>query len=181
VPSLDELPDVEVVMLEKVRYEPGETKNDPELAERNAALADLYVNDAFGAAHRAHASAEAVAPLLPSAAGRLLDREVRTLKGIIEDPKRPLVAVLGEAKVTDEIGVLDAFLDQADIVLVGGAMCFPFFKAQGHEVGGSLCEREGSDPARGARERGRRATAPERLGRRARVLGRHRGQVARRR
>ena len=153
-PSLDELPDAEVVMLENVRYEPGETKNDPELAERYAALADLYVNDAFGAAHRAHASTEAVAHLLPSAAGRLMEREVRTLKGILEDPKRPLVAVMGGAKVTDKIGVLDVFLDRADIVLVGGAMCFPFFKAQGHEVGDSLCEREGIDPARAALEKG---------------------------
>ncbi len=153
-PDLDELPDAEVVMLENVRYEPGETKNDPRLAERYGALADLYVNDAFGAAHRAHASTEAVAHLLPSAAGRLMEREVRTLKGILEDPKRPLVAVMGGAKVTDKIGVLDAFLDRADIVLVGGAMCFPFFKAQGHEVGDSLCEREGVDPARAALERG---------------------------
>ena len=154
VPSLDELPDVEVVMLENVRYEPGETKNDPELAERYAALADLYVNDAFGAAHRAHASTEAVANLLPSAAGRLLEREVRTLNGIIEDPKRPLVAVLGGAKVTDKIGVLDAFLDRAEIVLVGGAMCFPFFEVQGHNVGDSICEAEGVEPARAALEKG---------------------------
>jgi phosphoglycerate kinase len=153
-PNLDELPDGEVVMLENVRYEPGESKNDPELAERYAALADLYVNDAFGTAHRAHASTEAVAHLLPSAAGRLLEREVRTLKGILEDPKRPLVAVLGGAKVTDKIGVIDAFLDRADTVLVGGAMCFPFFKAQGHRVGDSLCEQEGIDPARAALERG---------------------------
>ena len=153
-PSLDELPDAEVVMLENVRYEPGETKNDPKLAERYAALADLYVNDAFGAAHRAHASTEAVAHLLPSAAGRLMEREVRTLKGILEDPKRPLVAVMGGAKVTDKIGVLDVFLDRADIVLVGGAMCFPFFKAQGHEVGDSLCEPEGIDPARATLEKG---------------------------
>ncbi|HEY4826545.1 MAG TPA: phosphoglycerate kinase [Solirubrobacteraceae bacterium] len=153
-PGLDELPDGEVVMLENVRYEPGETKNDPKLAARYAALADLYVNDAFGAAHRAHASTEAVAHLLPSAAGRLMEREVRTLKGILEDPKRPLVAVMGGAKVTDKIGVLDVFLDRADIVLVGGAMCFPFFKAQGHEVGDSLCEREGIDPARAALEKG---------------------------
>jgi phosphoglycerate kinase len=153
-PSLDELPDAEVVMLENVRYEPGETKNDPKLAERYAALADLYVNDAFGAAHRAHASTEAVAHLLPSAAGRLMEREVRTLTGILENPTRPLVAVMGGAKVTDKIGVLDVFLDRADIVLVGGAMCFPFFKAQGHEVGDSLCEREGIDPARAALEKG---------------------------
>ena len=153
-PSLDELPDVEVVILENVRYEPGETKNDLELAKRYAALADLYVNDAFGAAHRAHASTEAVAHLLPSAAGRLMEREVRTLKGILENPKRPLVAVVGGAKVTDKIGVLDAFLDRADGVLVGGAMCFPFFKAEGHEVGDSLCEQEGIDPARAALEKG---------------------------
>jgi phosphoglycerate kinase len=153
-PSLDELPDAEVVMLENVRYEPGETKNDPRLAERYAGLADLYVNDAFGAAHRAHASTEAVAHLLPSAAGRLMEREVRTLTGILGDPKRPLVAVMGGAKVTDKIGVLDVFLDRADIVLVGGAMCFPFFKSQGHEVGDSLCEREGIDPARAALEKG---------------------------
>jgi len=135
-------------MLENVRYEPGETKNDPELAERYAALADAYVNDAFGAAHRAHASTEAVARLLPSAAGRLLEREVATLRGILDDPKRPLVAVVGGAKVTDKIGVLDAFLDRADAILIGGAMCFPFFKAQGHEVGDSLCEQAGVDPAR---------------------------------
>jgi phosphoglycerate kinase len=105
------------------------------------------VNDAFGSAHRAHASTEAVAHLLPSAAGRLLEREVATLRGILADPKRPLVAVVGGAKVTDKIGVLDAFLDRADEILIGGAMCFPFFKAQGHDVGDSLCEDEGIEPA----------------------------------
>ena len=152
--DLDSVPDGDVVMLENVRYEPGETKNDPELAKRYAALADAYVNDAFGSAHRAHASTEAVAHLLPNAAGRLLEREVSTLRGILEDPRRPLVAVVGGAKVTDKIGVLDAFLDRADSVLVGGAMCFPFFKAQGHEVGDSLCEEEGIEPARRALEGG---------------------------
>jgi phosphoglycerate kinase len=146
--SLDDVPDGDVVMLENVRFEPGETKNDPELAQRYAALADAYVNDAFGAAHRAHASTEAVAHLLPSAAGRLLEREVRTLNGILEDPRRPLVAVVGGAKVTDKIGVLETFLQTADRILVGGAMCFPFFKAQGHDVGASLCEEEGLEPAR---------------------------------
>jgi len=146
--SLDDVPDGDVVMLENVRYEKGETKNDPELAERYAALADVYVNDAFGAAHRAHASTEAVARLLPSAAGRLLEREVTTLKGILEDPKRPLVAVVGGAKVTDKIGVLEAFLERADAILIGGAMCFPFFKAQGHDIGDSLCEEDGVEPAR---------------------------------
>jgi phosphoglycerate kinase len=145
--DLDDVPDGAVVMLENVRYEKGETKNDEELARRYAALADVYVNDAFGAAHRAHASTEAVAHLLPSAAGRLLEREVETLRGILEDPNRPLVAVVGGAKVTDKIGVLDAFLERADEILIGGAMCFPFFKAQGHEVGDSLCEEEGVEPA----------------------------------
>jgi phosphoglycerate kinase len=130
-------------MLENVRFFEGETKNDPELAGRYAALADAYVNDAFGAAHRAHASTEGVAHLLPSAAGRLLEREVRTLRGILDEPRRPLVAVVGGAKVTDKIGVLDAFLARAETILVGGAMCFPFFAAQGHTVGASLCEQEG--------------------------------------
>jgi phosphoglycerate kinase len=135
-------------MKENVRYEEGETKNDPALAQRYAAYGDVFVNDAFGAAHRAHASTEAVAHLLPSAAGRLLEREVKTLNGILEDPKRPMVAVVGGAKVTDKIGVLEAFLEQADTVLIGGAMCFPFFKAQGHDVGSSLCEEEGLEPAK---------------------------------
>jgi len=147
-PDLDHVPDGDVVMLENVRYEKGETKNDPDLAARYAALADVYVNDAFGAAHRAHASTEAVARLLPSAAGRLLEREVSTLRGILDDPERPLVAVVGGAKVTDKIGVLEAFLDRADAILIGGAMCFPFFKAQGHDIGDSLCEEEGVGPAR---------------------------------
>jgi phosphoglycerate kinase len=147
-PTLDDVPDGDVVMLENVRFEAGETDNDPALAQRYADLADAYVNDAFGAAHRAHASTEAVAHLLPSAAGRLLEREVATLKGIIEDPQRPLVAVVGGAKVTDKIGVLEAFLQTADRILVGGAMCFPFFSAQGHDVGASLCEEEGLAPAR---------------------------------
>jgi len=142
------------VMLENVRYEKGETKNDPGLAKRYAALADVYVNDAFGAAHRAHASTEAVARELPSAAGRLLEREVSTLRGILDDPARPLVAVVGGAKVTDKIGVLETFLDRADAVLIGGAMCFPFFSAQGHGVGASLCEAEGIEPAREALAKG---------------------------
>jgi phosphoglycerate kinase len=151
-PSLDDVPDGEVVMLENVRYEAGETKNDAELAKRYAALADAYVNDAFGAAHRAHASTEGVAHLLPSAAGRLLEGEVRTLRGILEDPRRPLVAVVGGAKVTDKVGVLKAFTEVADQILIGGAMCFPFFAAQGHSVGSSLCEQEGIEPARAVLE-----------------------------
>ncbi len=148
--SLDDVPDGDVVMLENVRYEPGETKDDPQLAQRYADLADAYVNDAFGAAHRAHASTHGVAKLLPSAAGLLLQREVETLERILEDPRRPLVAVVGGAKVTDKIGVLDAFLDRAETILVGGAMCFPFYAAAGHSVGASLCEAEGIEPARRA-------------------------------
>jgi phosphoglycerate kinase len=141
-----------ITLMENVRFDAGETKNDPELAQRYADLADVYVNDAFGSAHRAHASTEAVAHLLPHAAGRLLEREVKTLTGILQDPQRPLVAIVGGAKVTDKIGVLDAFLQTADTVLVGGAMCFPFFAAQGHSVGDSLCEQEGIEPARRAAE-----------------------------
>ena len=170
-PSLDEVPDGELVMLENVRYEPGETKNDPELSKRYAALADVYVDDAFGAAHRAHASTVGVAALLPSAAGLLLQREVETLTGILEAPAAPLVAIVGGAKVTDKIGVIEAFLDRARTILIGGAMCFPFFKAQGHSVGESLCEEEGIEPASralaAAEEKGCRLLLPEDL-----VLGR---------
>jgi len=123
----------DVLVLENVRYEPGETSNDPELAAGLARLADVYVNDAFGAAHRAHASTEGVARLAGDrAAGLLLEREVTTLTQLMEDPARPLVAVLGGAKVSDKIAVIERF--QA----VGGAMCFPFFVAQGHSVGSSL-------------------------------------------
>jgi phosphoglycerate kinase len=153
-PDLDHVPDTDVVMLENIRYEPGETKNDPELAKRLAALADAYVNDAFGAAHRAHASTEGVAHLLPGAAGLLLQREVETLTGILEDPERPLVAIVGGAKVTDKIGVLEAFLQRADAILVGGAMAFPFLSVQAHSIGDSLCAEEDVDPARELLERG---------------------------
>ncbi len=142
------LPDGDVVMLENVRYFAGETKDDPALAARYAALGGVYVDDAFGAAHRAHASTHGVARLLPSAAGRLLEREVTTLKGILKAPRRPLVAIVGGAKVTDKIGVLDAFLEIADAILIGGAMMFPFAAAQGHDVGDSLCEDAGLEPAR---------------------------------
>jgi phosphoglycerate kinase len=145
--DLDTVPDGDVVMLENVRFEPGETQDDEALAQRYAALADAYVNDAFGAAHRAHASTHAIARLLPSAAGLLLQREVETLTGILADPARPLVAIVGGAKVTDKLGVLEAFLDKADAILIGGAMQFPFFSAQGHQVGASLCEEAGIAPA----------------------------------
>jgi len=155
----EELADGEVLMLENVRYEPGETKNDSVLAQAYARLADVYVNDAFGAAHRAHASTEGIAHLTREAvAGRLLEREVKVLQGIIEDPERPLVAVMGGAKVSDKIGVIDAFLNRAGQVLIGGAMCFPFFKALGHGVGDSLCEDEGIEPAGRALEQAKTAS-----------------------
>jgi phosphoglycerate kinase len=153
-PDLDHVPDGDVVMLENIRFEPGETKNDPELAQRLAALADAYVDDAFGSAHRAHASTEGVAHLLPSAAGLLLQREVETLTGILEDPARPLVAIVGGAKVTDKIGVLEAFLERADAILIGGAMAFPFLAVQGHSIGDSLCADEDLEPARELLDRG---------------------------
>jgi phosphoglycerate kinase len=142
------LGDGEVLMLENVRFEPGETENDPELARELAELADVYVNDAFGVAHRAHASTEGVAHLLPCAAGRLLEKEVLTLTRILKHPDRPLVAVVGGAKVRDKIAVIDRFLEVADTVVIGGAMCFPFLCAQGHRVGTSLCEEEDVEHAR---------------------------------
>jgi phosphoglycerate kinase len=139
----------DVLMLENVRYEPGETKNDPELARELASLAEVYVNDAFGAAHRAHASTEGVARLVDEhAAGFLLEREVKTLTGVLEDPARPLVAVLGGAKVSDKIAVIERFREVADVILIGGAMCFPFLAAQGHAVGESLCADDDVELAR---------------------------------
>jgi phosphoglycerate kinase len=146
----EKLGEGEMLLLENVRFEPGEKRNDPELARALAELADLYVDDAFGAAHRAHASTEGVAHLLPSAAGRLLEREVRTLRGILEHPQHPLVAIVGGAKVADKIGVIDRFLELADVLIVGGAMCFPFLHAQGHAVGASLCGDEDTEHARAA-------------------------------
>ena len=141
----------DMLLLENIRYEPGETKNDPELAAELASLADAYVDDAFGAAHRAHASTVGAAELMePRAAGLLLQREVETLDGLLRDPDRPLVAVLGGAKVADKIGVIGSFLRAADTILIGGAMCFPFLAAQGHPVGDSLCADEDVELARQA-------------------------------
>jgi 3-phosphoglycerate kinase len=128
------------VLLENSRFYPGETKNDPEFSEQLASLADLYVDDAFGAAHRAHATTVGVAERLPAAAGLLLEEEVDYLDGLLKDPARPFVAILGGAKVSDKLGVIESLLGVADTLLVGGAMCFTFFKAQGYEVGKSLVE-----------------------------------------
>ncbi len=134
----------QILMLENVRFEPGETSNDDELATQLGSLADVYVDDAFGSAHRAHASIEGVTHHVDEvAAGLLLEREVTQLHALLDDPKRPLVAVIGGAKVTDKIGVIERFLAIADTLAIGGAMCFPFLRAQGHTVGDSLCDDEG--------------------------------------
>jgi phosphoglycerate kinase len=137
----------DVLLLENSRFEPGETANDPELAAALAGLADVYVNDAFGAAHRAHASTHGVARILPAHAGLLLEREVRELTAVRDDPRRPLCIVLGGAKVTDKVGVIDVFLDRADAILIGGAMCFSFYRALGTPTGDSLVEDAGVDLA----------------------------------
>ena len=148
---VDALRPGEVLLLENTRWEAGEKKNDPELARGLAALADAYVNDAFGAAHRAHASTAGVAELVsPAVAGCLLEREVTTLRSLVEDPERPLVVVLGGAKVTDKVALIDRFLETADTLLIGGAMCFAFFRAQGRSTGDSLVEEEGVGLARDA-------------------------------
>ncbi len=138
----------EMLVLENSRFEPGETKNDRELARALARLADLFVNDAFGVAHRSHATTVGVSRELPAVAGFLLEREVTTLTSLLEDPKRPFVVVLGGAKVSDKIGVIERFLELADAILIGGAMCFSFFRAQGRQTGSSLVEDEGVELAR---------------------------------
>jgi phosphoglycerate kinase len=149
--GVDRLPPGGVLVLENTRWERGETENDPELARELAALADAYVNDAFGAAHRAHASTAGVAEYLrPAVAGLLLEREVTTLRAIVESPERPLVVVLGGAKVSDKIALIDKFLDTADALLIGGAMCFSFFRAQDIPTGDSLVEEQGVELARKA-------------------------------
>ena len=138
----------EVLMLENSRFEEGETKNDPALAEALAGLADLYVNDAFGTAHRAHATTEGVAHRLPGYAGLLLEQEVEQLGAVRDDPRRPLIVVLGGAKVTDKLGVIDHFLGFAEEILIGGAMCFSFFKAEGRDTGNSLVGEESVESAK---------------------------------
>ena len=137
-----------VVLLENSRFYPGETKNDPDFSDQLAALADLCVNDAFGAAHRTHATTVGVAERLPAAAGLLLEEEIDYLDGVLQDPERPFVAILGGAKVSDKLGVIESLLRTADSLLVGGAMCFTFFQAQGYEVGESLIEDDYLEEAR---------------------------------
>lgn len=138
----------DVLVLENTRFYPGETKNDPALSAQFAKLADLYVNDAFGSAHRAHSSTEGVAELLPAVAGFLMEKEIQYLGQAIADPKRPFVAILGGAKISDKIGVIRNLLTKADQVLIGGGMANTFFKAQGYPIGDSLVEDEALETAR---------------------------------
>jgi phosphoglycerate kinase len=138
----------QILLLENVRFHPGEEKNDPELAKAFAKLADLYVNDAFGAAHRAHASTEGIARHLPAVAGFLLQRELEVLGEALESPERPFTAVIGGAKVKDKIGVIENLLNKVDNLLIGGGLSNTFIKAQGHEVGKSLLEEDKVDLAR---------------------------------
>ena len=142
------LGDGQVLLLQNLRYEPGEEKNDPDLADRLAALAEVYVDDAFGAAHRAHASVVGVAERLAAYAGYLLAGEVKELSRLLEDPERPFVAVLGGSKVSDKLAVLDNLLGRVDSLVVGGGMCFTFLAAQGHEIGDSLFEPDQVDAVR---------------------------------
>jgi phosphoglycerate kinase len=132
----------QVLVLENTRFEPGEEKNDPDLSKALAALADIYVNDAFGAAHRAHASTVGVAEHLPAYAGLLLLREVAVLSRLLDEPERPFVAILGGAKVSDKLGVIGHLLQRVDSLLLGGGMANTFLLAQGHEIGDSLAEPE---------------------------------------
>ncbi len=131
-----------VVLLENSRFYPGETKNDPEFSKQLASLAGLYVNDAFAVSHRAHATTVGVAKLLPAAAGLLMEEELDNLDKALRSQEWPFVAILGGAKVSDKLGVIESLLKMADILLIGGAMCFTFFKAQGFETGNSLVEDE---------------------------------------
>ena len=136
------LNDGEVLLLENVRFEPGETKNDPELSKKFASLAEIYVNDAFGSAHRAHSSTTGVADYLPSACGYLIQKEIKFIGGALENPQRPLVAILGGAKVSDKIGVITNLIDKCDTLIVGGGMAYTFMKSLGHQIGNSLLEED---------------------------------------
>lgn len=138
----------EVLVLENTRFYKAETKNDPDMAKKFAKLADIYVNDAFGSAHRAHASTEGVAQYLPAIAGFLMEKEIRYLGQAIADPARPFVAILGGAKISDKIGVIDNLLEKADAVLIGGGMANTFLKAQGFEMADSLVENDAVQTAK---------------------------------
>lgn len=136
------LNDGEILLLENVRFYPGEEKNDPELAKEFAKLADVYVNDAFGAAHRAHASTEGIAHHLPAVAGLLMEKELSVLGKSLSEPERPFTAIIGGAKVKDKIGVIENLLEKVDHLIIGGGLGYTFIKAQGHEIGTSLLEED---------------------------------------
>ncbi|WP_179234574.1 phosphoglycerate kinase [Heyndrickxia coagulans] len=138
----------DILLLENVRFYPGEEKNDPELAKEFASLAELYVNDAFGAAHRAHASTEGIAHHLPAVSGFLMQKELDVLGKALSNPERPFTAIIGGAKVKDKIGVIDNLLDKVDNLIIGGGLAYTFVKAQGHEIGKSLLEEDKIDLAK---------------------------------
>ncbi|TKH14248.1 phosphoglycerate kinase [Peribacillus simplex] len=139
---IDNMQDGEILLLENVRFYPGEEKNDQELAKSFAALADVYVNDAFGAAHRAHASTEGIAHHLPAVAGLLMEKELSVLGKALSNPERPFTAIIGGAKVKDKIGVIENLLEKVDHLIIGGGLGYTFIKAQGHEIGNSLLEED---------------------------------------
>ena len=153
----DKLQPGEILVLENLRFDPREKKNDLSFCEELASLAEVYVNDAFGTAHRAHASTTGVAHLLPAYAGFLLAGEVQTLSGMLAEPKRPFVAILGGSKVSDKVGVIDALIDKADTIIIGGGMCFTFLMAKGFEVGTSLKEEDWVERARAMMEKAQAA------------------------
>ena len=138
----ENLKEGEIMLLENVRFHREETDNDPEFAKKLASMAEVYVNDAFGAAHRAHASTAGIAAYLPAVSGFLIEKELTVLGNAINNPERPFMAILGGAKVSDKIGVIDSLLDKVDTLMIGGGMAYTFFKAQGYSVGNSLCEEE---------------------------------------
>jgi len=146
--AVSRMVDGEILMLENVRFAPGEKTNDPAFAKALAALADIYVNDAFGAAHRAHASTAGVAEFLPAYAGLLLTREIETLTGMLTDPERPFVAILGGSKVSDKFGVIDKLIDVVDVFIIGGGMAFTFLVAKGLGIGKSIVEPDWVEPAK---------------------------------
>ena len=146
--AVDNLAPGDVALLENLRFHPGEEANDPDFAKALAALGDIYVNDAFSAAHRAHASTAALAALLPSAAGRNMQAELEALSAALETPQRPVAAVVGGAKVSSKLDVLGHLVDKVDVLVIGGGMANTFLYAQGHEVGASLCEKDLAETAR---------------------------------
>ena len=138
----------DIVLLENVRFEPGETQNDPELSKKFASMAEIFVNDAFGTAHRAHSSTTGIADYIPGVSGFLIEKELKFLGNAVENPQRPFVAILGGAKVSDKIGVIENLLNKVDTLMIGGAMAYTFFKAQGYGVGNSICEEDKLDLAK---------------------------------